>query len=92
MLTAPSPFEHRIYSVGAGRVWHPRLFLSALQASGFRIRESPGAREIAFNDDLSRSRVPLSVERLSREFADPPDPEAMASGYASWVQQHADWF
>ena len=85
LLTAPH-VEHRLYNLGAGCIWHPRDFAAAL---GLR---TDGGDEIAFNDDLSRKRTFLAMDRIAREFAPPPPPREAVAAYAAWVAGHAGWF
>ena len=91
MLTAPR-LEHSLYNVGAGATWHARDFAAALAGCGLPVRERAGAPELAFNDDLLRSRTYLDMRRLAGEFQPPPAPEGAASSYARWVQTHCAWF
>ena len=91
MLTAPR-LEHSLYNISAGITWHPREFADALIASGLAVVERPRATEIRFNDDLSRTRTYLDIQRLSQEYAPPPAPREAAASYARWVAAHADWF
>jgi UDP-glucose 4-epimerase len=85
LLTAPQ-VEHRLYNLGAGCVWHPREFAAALGLRADR------GEEIAFNDDLSRKRTFLAMDRISREFAPPPPPREAVAAYAAWVASHGEWF
>jgi nucleoside-diphosphate-sugar epimerase len=90
LLTAPQT-RHSLYNLGGGRLWHPREFAEALGAVGLAPR-TDGTEEIAFNDDLSRKRTFLAVDRLSQEFAAPPVPGEAAATYAAWVVAHRAWF
>ena len=91
LLTAPS-LPHRLFNVGAGTVWHPRRLVEAFEAAGVNVAMQPGGREIAFNDDVARRRVPLAVERIAAAIGTPPAPSDAAAGYARWALAHAEWF
>lgn len=91
MLTAPR-LEHSLYNLGAGATWHPRDFAAALAGCGLGVKEVPGAPEISFNDDVTKTRTHLDTRRLAGEFQLPPAPEAAASSYARWVKTHSAWF
>jgi hypothetical protein len=51
-----------------------------------------GGREIAFNDDVTRRRVPLEVKRIAAAIGAPPTPRDAAAAYARWALAHREWF
>ena len=91
LLTAPS-LPHRLFNVGAGTVWHPRLVADALAAAGLPVVVKPDGEAIAFNDDLARRRVPLAVDRIAAAIGAPSAPRDTAAAYARWVASHREWF
>ena len=90
MLTAPR-LVHCLYNVGAGATWHPREFAAALASCGVGITEAADAPEIRFNDDVTRIRTYLEMQRLAREYQPPPAPGVAALAYARWVASHRTW-
>jgi hypothetical protein len=66
--------------------------VQALAAVGLPLAVQDAAPVIAFHDDLSRRRVPLSTARISEAFVAPPEPAQAAADYARWVAAHQDWF
>lgn len=91
MATAPV-LPHRIFNIGAGCVWHPRVMVDALAAAGLPLATRADGRPIVFNDDVTRRRVPLSVDRLAAAIGAPPTPADAAAAYARWIATHRAWF
>lgn len=91
MLMAPT-LPQQLFNVGSGALWHPRMMIEALAGAGLPLAQHESGQEIAFHDDLSRRRVPLSAARIGAAFAAPPAPDQAVADYARWVAAHPDWF
>lgn len=80
-----------LYNLSLGTTWHPKLLCEAFaeRLPGFTYAlhegpEQPG--DIAFNDDLARTRQPISSARFTADFGfrfEPP--EQAVRSYADWV-------
>jgi hypothetical protein len=73
-------------------VWHPRLLVEAFAEAGMKVDMQRDGREIAFNDDVTRRRVPLAVDRIACVIGAPPTPRDAAAAYARWALAHREWF
>lgn len=91
MLTAEQP-RHMLYQLSPGVVWHASLMIEALRACGLTVRVEPGGEVIAFNDDLTRTRSPLSAQRIAAEFRAPPGAQEAALAFARWALVNRAWF
>lgn len=93
LLTAEAPApQHNLYQLSSGFVWHPSIVAQALAQHGEPLTFKAGAREIAFHDDLTRRRSPMSADRISSEFRKPPPAQACADHYVRWALAHREWF
>lgn len=93
LLTAEAPApQHNLYQLSSGFTWHPSVVAQALALHGVPLIVRAGAREIAFHDDLTRRRSPMSADRISAEFRTPPSAQACADRYVRWALAHREWF
>lgn len=85
------------YNLSLGRTWRPDLLCTALErvipGLRWRIDPDPGAANVAYNDDLSRRRVPVCASRFERDFSFRfMSPEDAAADYAGWAITHGRAF
>jgi nucleoside-diphosphate-sugar epimerase len=97
LLTAES-LPHDLYNLSLSQTWNARLLGGALASRfpGARLSTMPephGEGAVAYNDDLKRSRVPLSAARFARDFGFRfmTAAEAVAH-YASWIEARGPRF
>lgn len=88
-LADAAPSE--VYNLSLGETWHPRLlceaFATALPGFSWEMAAGPdGDTNVAFNDDLSRTRQPISAARFSSDFGFRFMPPAEAAAdFADWI-------
>lgn len=80
-----------LYNLSLGRTWHVAALAQGLAAAHPGWRFTAGAEDasdssIAFNDDLSRSRSPVSAARFENDFGFRfMTPEEACADYLDWI-------
>jgi len=89
ILLQAKSLPHRIYNLSLGAVWTPHLLCAAMGVDPDRSeREDPS--EVAYNDDLSNSRHPVSGARFAEDFGFQfMTPAEACADYAAWLDTSA---
>lgn len=90
LLRTEAP-AHPVYNLSCGATWRPALLADALGALGVgagwsETGSAADEGDLAYNDDLSKTRAPVSGARFSEEFGFRFMPPAEAArDYAEWL-------
>ena len=80
-----------VYNLGLGKVWTPDLLAEALarrRPVQMTLQDGMGPHSVAYNDDLSRKRAPISAARFTREFGFTfMTPDQAVDDYAAWLDR-----
>ncbi len=89
ILLQAESLPHRIYNLSLGAVWTPHLLCTAMGVEpGRSTCEDPS--EVAYNDDLSKLRHPVSGARFTEDFGFQfMTPAEACADYAVWLNSNA---
>jgi len=91
VLLQAERLPHDVYNLSAGACWRPCLLAQALgrrmPAAWSMTGEATEEGDLAYNDDLTRTRAPISAARFARDFDFRfMTPEEAAEDYAAWLE------
>ncbi|MDF2232375.1 NAD(P)-dependent oxidoreductase [Albimonas sp. CAU 1670] len=91
ILLRAEALPHDVYNLSASATWRPCLLAEALgrrMPAEWSMTDAPTDEgDLAYHDDLTRTRAPISGARFAADFGfDFMSPEAATEDYAEWLE------